>query len=225
MSGALQAVYQNLRSFNPPPPGAIGSAYEGGFYAGQISTTANSVATHYLVVGPLSTAQSTPLEWKNAATATPGADSLINGPQNTADMVADGNSTVYPCAHFCDNLVIGGFSDWYMPAKNELEICYYNLKPGTGLNSTASNTGINDNAVPARTGNYTFFIPAQTSVATFQSGGAQAFASLGSSRYWSSTEGASSANANEQSFYNGYQNPTRSKFQTFPVRAVRRVPV
>jgi hypothetical protein len=33
-------------------PTTIGQAFGGGFYAGQISTTANSVATHYLIVGP-----------------------------------------------------------------------------------------------------------------------------------------------------------------------------
>jgi hypothetical protein len=44
-------------------------------------------------------------------------------------MVADGSATVYPSAHFCNNLTVGGFTDWYMPAKNELEVCYYNLKP------------------------------------------------------------------------------------------------
>ena len=48
-------------NFGPPPPGSIGSAYEWGFYAGDISTTANSVATHYLVVAPVSSGQATPL--------------------------------------------------------------------------------------------------------------------------------------------------------------------
>jgi hypothetical protein len=66
MSGVGQAVFMNQRSFGPPPPGAIGSAYQGGFYAGDISTTANGVATDYLIVGPLSTAQQTSTQWKNA---------------------------------------------------------------------------------------------------------------------------------------------------------------
>lgn len=196
---------------------AIGSAFGGGFFAGQISTTANSVATHNLVIGPISTAQTTN-QWKNVNTATPGADSDINGPQNTADMVADGSSTVYPCAHFCNDLVTGGFSDWYMPAKNELEVCYFNLKPTTTENSTYS--GINPNAVPARASNYTSGNPAQTSATDFKDTGAEDFAAVA---YWSSTE-LSATYARNQAFNGGFQGYNVKNF-SYRVRAVRRVAV
>lgn len=197
-------------------PGAIGSSYQGGFYAGSIGVS--SVATHYLVIAPLSSGQTTAI-WKNARTTTPGADSVINGPQNTADMVADGNSTVYPAAHFCNNAVIGGFSDWYMPAKNELEVCYFNLKPTTTSNSTTS--GINPNAVPARGSNYTAGTPAQTSAAAFQTGGAEAFSANG---YSSSTE-VSANTVWGQYFSNGVQLSDLIKDSSYRVRAVRRVAV
>ena len=219
MSGVTQATFMNQRSFGPPTPGAIGSSYEGGFYAGEISTTANSVATHYLVVAPLSSGQSE-LKWRNpGGTATPGADSFINGSQNTADMVADGNASVYPCAHFCNDLVIGGFSDWYMPAKNELEVCYYNLKPTTTNNNTSS--GTNPNAVPARASNYTAGTPAQTSAAAFQTGGAEPFNAV---TYWCSTEKTAST-AHLQSFSTGYQTDAYgyAKDDARKIRAVRRV--
>jgi hypothetical protein len=84
----------------PPTLPAIGSAFGGGYFAGQISTAGNGVADYNLVVGPVASAESSSKQWKNAQTATTGADSVINGPQNMADMVADGNSTVYPAAHF-----------------------------------------------------------------------------------------------------------------------------
>jgi hypothetical protein len=203
----------------PPTPTVIGQAYEGGFWAGDISVAGNGVASHHLVVAPLSTGQTT-LQWKNTRTATPGADSNIDGPQNTADMVADGNSTVYPCAHFCNNASIGGFSDWYMPAKNELEVCYFNLKPTTQTNNT--NSGTNPNAVPARASNYLSGTPARTSAAAFQSGGAEAFSA---SRYWSSTEG-SAVYAGIQYFSSGLQgNDFKVANPANLVRAVRRVPV
>ena len=195
----------------------IGQAFGGGFYAGQISTAGNSIADYNLVIGPLASAQST-LAWKNANTATPGADSVINGPQNTADMVADGNSTVYPCAHFCNDLSTGGQTDWYMAARNELEICYFNLKPTTTPNSTS--WGINANAVPARASNYTSGNPAQTSAAAFQSGGSEAF---NTANYWMSTE-ASSTYARYLYMGNGDQN-TGGKTGGRRVRAVRRVAV
>jgi hypothetical protein len=39
-------------NFGEAAPTVIGQAFGGGFYAGDISTTANSVATHYLVLAP-----------------------------------------------------------------------------------------------------------------------------------------------------------------------------
>jgi hypothetical protein len=195
----------------------IGAAYGGGFFAGQIGVS--GVATHNLVIGPVSSAQST-LKWKNANTATAGADSDIAGPQNTADMVADGNATVYPCAHFCNDLVIGGFSDWYMPAKNELEVCYFNLKPTTTANNTGY--GINANAVPARASNYTSGNPAQTSATDFKDTGAEDFAD---ELYWSSTE-FNATGGGVQRFSTGYQGYSfKSISPTYKVRAVRRVAV
>lgn len=210
---AMQLKKQGL--WPVPPPSVIGQAFGGGFYAGQIGVS--GVATHYLIVGPVASAQST-LAWKNANTATSGADSVIDGPQNTADMVADGNSTVYPCAHFCNNLSTGGQTDWYMPAKNELEVCYFNLKPTTTSNNTSS--GINANAVPARASNYTTGTPAQTSAADFKSTGAEDF---NADFYWSSTE-YSATYARMQSFGYGYQY-FAGKYQSRKVRAVRRVAV
>ena len=202
-------------SFAPAGPTVIGEAFGGGFYAGQIGVS--SVATHYLVVGPVASAESASKKWKNANTATTGADSDIDGPQNTADMVADGDSTVYPAAHFCNDLVIGGFSDWYMPAKNELEVCYYNLKPTTTSNITS--VGTNTNAVPSRGSNYTTGTPAQTSATDFKDTGAEDFTA---NRYWSSTE-YSAAYAWEQTFSNGGQNYSYPKSYSRRVRAIRRV--
>jgi hypothetical protein len=113
---------------------------------------------------------------------------------------------------------IGGFNDWYLPAKNELEILYFNLKPDTNANNTSS--GINPNAVPARASNYGA-TPTQTSNALFQSGGAQAFSTAND--YWSSSEYSSSTpTAWSQFFFNGNQT-FNLKTGSFYARAVRRV--
>jgi len=211
----LQAQMQAKAASNwPSAPLVIGEAYAGGFYAGQISTAGNSVADYNLVVGPVASAQ-TVLQWKNANTSTTGTDSVINGPANSTAM----NNASHPCAQFCEGLTIGGFSDWYMPAKNELEICYYNLKPTTQANSTSY--GVNANAVPARASNYTTGTPAQTSATDFQSTGAEDFTDT---TYWTSTQnGAGYAWA--ESFDNGLQPGANSKTDSSLVRAVRRVAV
>jgi hypothetical protein len=194
----------------------IGSAYEGGFFAGQIN---QSGTIYNLVIGPVASAENSSKQYKNATTTTSGADSVINGPQNTADIVADGNSTVYPAGHFCNDLVIGGFSDWYMPAKNELEVCYYNLKPTTTSNNTSS--GTNTNAVPSRASNYTAGTPAQTSAANFQDTGAEDFAAV---YYWCSTEAFPTTNGFIQTFNDGTQNYI-GKTSSYRVRAIRRIAV
>jgi hypothetical protein len=195
-------------------PLVIGQPYEGGFYAGQISTTGNGVATHNLVVGPVSSAQNASVQWKTSNTTTAGTSSVINGPTNSANM----NNASHPAAQFCEGLTIGGFSDWYMPAYNELDVCYFNLKPGTTSNNTSS--GANTNAVPSRGSNYTSGTPAQTSAAAFRTGGSEAFAAV---VYWSSTE-YFSVNGGLQNFLNGYQG-NYGKTNSLRVRAIRRVAV
>jgi len=217
MSGASQISFMNLRSFGPGLP-AIGSAYEGGFFAGQIGV--GGVATHNLVVGPLSTA-STLLQWKTTNTATDGTSSTIDGPANTAAMIAAGAAD-HPAGQFCDNLVTGGFSDWYMPARYELDVCYFNLKPTTTTNSTA--TGINPNSIPERTVNYTAGNPAQTSAAIFRTGGSEAFSLATTDVYWSSTA-FSASNPVGINLASGSPYTIGGKSYSRGVRAIRRVPI
>lgn len=200
------------------PVPEIGSAYEGGFFAGQISTAGNGVATHNLVVAPKSSGESANKKWKTSNTSTSGTDSVIDGPANTAAMIAAGAAS-HPAADFCNGLTIGGFSDWYMPAKNELEVCYYNLKPTTTSNNTGS--GTNTNAVPSRGSNYSSGNPAQTAATDFKTGNTQAFAA---NEYRPSTQ-SSTTQAWTQVFSNGEQYTDVKDYGFSYVRAVRRVAV
>lgn len=195
------------------PAMSPGTAYEGGYFAGQISTTGTGVADFNLVVGPLSSAQSS-LQWKIVNTSTAGTSSNINGPANSAAM----NDVTHPAAQFCEGLSIGGYTDWYMPAKNELEICYFNLKPDTQNNNTSS--GINPNAVPARASNYTSGNPAQTTAANFKDTGTEDFSA---GVYWASTE--TSATYASRQYFNTGQQFSYNKTSSLSVRAVRRVAV
>lgn len=212
MSGVLQAIFQNQRSFNP----TVGAAFGGGFFAGQISTSANGVATHNLVIGPVASAESVK-QWKIVNTSTAGTSSTIDGPTNSSNM----NDATHPAAQFCEGLTIGGFSDWYMPASLELEICYYNLKPTTQSNNT--NTGTNAYAVPARASNYTAGSPTQTSAADFKDTGAEDFSTT---IYWSSTEATAT-----YAVYRAFGAGSSGNFfkdntsYNIKVRAVRRVAV
>ena len=200
-------------SVTPALP-AIGAAFGGGFFAGQISTAGNSIADYNLVVGPVASAQSTTLQWKTSNTSTSGTTSVINGPANSAAM----NDASHPCGQFCEGLTIGGFSDGYMPAINESEVCYYNLKPGTDANTITS--GANPNAVPARGSNYTVGTPAQTSAAAFQTGNSEPYLA---ENYWTSTQ-VSATTAWRHGFNTGLQYADGKNF-SYRVRAIRRVAV
>lgn len=195
------------------PAMQVGDAYAGGFFAGQIGVS--GVATHNLVIGPVASAQNSSKQFKTSNTDTPGTNSDIDGPANSTAM----NDASHPAAQFCEAVTAGGFTDWYMPAKNEIDVCYFNLKPTTNVNNTSY--GINANAVPTRVSNYTAGDPAQTSAAAFvTSTGAEAFAS---NIYWPSTQ-ASATTTFKCNFANGEQNAIGKNY-ALHVRAVRRVAV
>jgi hypothetical protein len=198
---------------------AIGSSLGGGFFAGYISHTANGVATHALIVAPAATGATgtgytltTNKQWKTTNTTTAGTTSTYDGAANSANM----NNASHPAAEFCETLSIGGYTDWYLPARDELEIAYYNLKPTTDSNDTGS--GANAYSVPARGSNYTAGTPAQTSVAAFQTGNSEAFVA---GNHWSSTE-TSSTTAWLLNFTNGLQ-ASLTKGSISRVRAFRKL--
>jgi hypothetical protein len=207
----------------------IGQAFGGGYYAGQISTAGNGIADYNLVIGPYSTAKSVKAwatsdnygaNFVNAA----GTTSDINGPSNTTaaynlDGLNGGSGIVnYPAAVWAKGLSVGGYSDWYLPAFNELEVCFYNLKASSVNNDT--NTGINPNSVPKRSSNHTTGTPSQTSAASFQTGGSEAF---NNGYFYSSTQ-ANRYRAKMIYFNTGFYT-TGYKTSGQHVRAVRRVAV
>jgi len=209
----------------------IGQPYGGGFYAGNI---VEGGTEYFIIVAPKSSGESSSKQFKTSSDAAPSAtQTLNNGPAASSSM----NSATYPAAQFCEGLTIGGFSDWYLPARDELELCYRNLKPTTSTNDTsnrakssitypegndllADTMGVNRNSNPTGAA-YTSGTPSQTSVTAFMTGGTEAFVNL--SFYWSSSEW-SAGRAWYQTFTNGIQNDA-PKNQSRYVRAVRRVPV
>lgn len=201
------------------------------------------MARYRVIVSPKSSGESNSRMYKNANTSAPTAcQTVAEGYKATQAMVSAADATIYPAAHFCATLNIGGKRDWYLPARDELELCWRNLKPTTVNNYVTAdryNSGINytnfgslDDPDIAHGHNmnsspegdaYTMTVPAQTAVADFQAGGAQAFA-YGSFYYWSSSE-ISAASAWYQYWFSsvpGNQSGNGGKTNGCYVRAVRR---
>ena len=171
-----------------PIPAVIGEPFGGGYFAGYISHTADGNPTHALIVAPRATGATgtgytltTNLAWKTTNTTTAGTTSDFDGAANTAAMVTAGIAD-HPAANFCVGLSIGGFTDWYLPARYELDIAYFNLKPGTTANSTS--WGSNIYSVPRRDINNTATYPAQTALTAFNTTAEAFVADL----HWSSTD-------------------------------------
>ena len=196
------------------------------------SGTANIMARFRIIVAPKATGETT-LAMKNdglkmalaggygSATSGPNANNsassntVANGQKATEAMYrATSPSTraaSYPAANWARNLSIGGYTDWYIPGRDELELMYRNLRPSTTNNAIVQRSGgspqiidlssggahgdigdttsvviangVNANSEPVGAA-YTALVPARTALALFQTGGAQA---LAASIHWSSS--------------------------------------
>ncbi len=202
-------------------PAVIGESFGGGYFAGYISHTADGNPTHALIVAPRETGATgtgytltTMLQWKTEATGTANTLNAFDGFANTAAIVAAGIAA-HPAAEFCTNLNIGGFTDWYLPSRLELEIAYFNLKPSTASNNLSG--GVNVYSVPSRPENYTSSYPSQTYVSAFNTSAESFVADI----HWTSTEGNSTLS--RTLLFNSGQNSTTNKTGTSRVRAFRRI--
>ena len=75
--------------------------------------------------------------WGCPTTAITGADGIVigTGNQNTIDIMA-GCATAGIAARLCGDLSEGGYSDWYLPSKNELNALYTNRVAIGGFSAT-----------------------------------------------------------------------------------------
>ena len=191
-------------NMQPKIPTTYGAAFEGGFYAGRIRIDDTEYA---LIVAPNGDGDAANVQWNQSAKNVTGALSYCDGAANTKAMVKAGSEL----AKWAIGLRIGDFDDWYLPSQDELEICYRNLKPGTGTNSLYARSGINLSAVPP-TCPYTAGDPKQTKAKAFRAGGKQAFAE---GWYWTSTQlAAHSGSAWMQGFGDGNQGYYRKSGNT-----------
>lgn len=192
-------------------PTVPGTPFDGGFYVGRIR---DGEELHAVIVSP----RAGDLEaqaWGPVRKSITGAMSYYDGQGNTIAMAEAGSKL----AKAILALDIAGKRDWYLPARDELELVYRHLKPGTYA-TYAWRNGDNPSSVPAGYP-YTEKHP-QTPIASFREGGADA---LNETWYWTSTQSAPDAGyAWFQYFLNGAQNASHESAEV-RARAVRRVAI
>lgn len=146
---------------------------------------------------------------RNENLATPiECNSRIEGWDATLAMVAAGNATEYPAAHWARSLTINGYNDWYVPGRNQRELSWRNAKPLNVSNYSSANRpvpatafrshnrgdpsdtsqgqGYNRSTIPTGA-RYTSSSPKQTTIEIFKSGGEQAFETAADTFYLTSS--------------------------------------
>jgi hypothetical protein len=111
-------AWTNMVGGEASVPILIGQSYGGGiiFYI-------DGTGIHGLISA--TSDQSTGAQWGCIGTSIPGADgtAIGTGNQNTLNIMA-GCATAGIAARICGDLVLNGYSDWFLPAKDELNQMY-----------------------------------------------------------------------------------------------------
>ena len=80
------------------------------------------ITSDKLIVSPISSETNVNIPWGSIGIIR-GTTSTTNGLANTNTLYAFG-SAAHPAAYYCKTLTTGGYTTWYLPAKDELSSCY-----------------------------------------------------------------------------------------------------
>ncbi len=120
-----------------PTPATPAAKVVGESYGGGIIFYVDGSGQHGLVAATAD--QSTGVSWNNGTNVSvPVAGFLIgDGQANTTSIVNTQGSGTY-AASICDQLVLNGYSDWFLPSKNELDMLYQQKDVVGGFSASSS---------------------------------------------------------------------------------------
>jgi hypothetical protein len=101
------------------PPTTLGQPYQGGFYSGVINI--GSGVCYYLVVSPNATGCAF-CQFKTVNTC----DAISSNFDGYLNTYGSYNSSTFPAGNWTATRTISGYSDWYLPAIDEINIMYNN---------------------------------------------------------------------------------------------------
>ena len=114
-TSSLGTVYGNEMVFT------TSSFYIGQAYGGGVIFYLNSTGDQGLIVAPYD--QATGAQWGCNGTVIGTSTAFNAGPTNTTSIVI-GCSQAGTAARICDELLLNGYDDWFLPSKDELNIMY-----------------------------------------------------------------------------------------------------
>jgi hypothetical protein len=82
-----------------------------------------------------------PLEWGCDGTNISGTSTAIGTGQTNTNLIIQNCNSINIAARACDTAVINGFSDWYLPSRDDFNLIYQNLNPlgvGNFINSNGN---------------------------------------------------------------------------------------
>lgn len=138
---ALNSVgigYGNTVTFTTLPNLAIGQSYQGGIIAYIfVSGDSDYVAgqTHGLIA--TTSNQSTGAQWGCSGTSIAGTSTALGTGLANTTAIVNGCTSSISAAALCNNLSSGGYSDWYLPSRDELIKLYTNRASIGGFNNVS----------------------------------------------------------------------------------------